>query len=119
VIIEIVTFPQAAGADRAATLEDAKHTIPKWSSNPDLVAKHFLMGVGEASNIGAGVYIWPSIEAARSAHDDAWRESVKKRSGGYPEIRYFDMILKIDNVHGEITQYAADGTAQPCVPAHA
>ena len=114
-IVEIVTFPQAANADRAAVLEDAKHTIPKWSANKDLVRKHFLMGLGDASNVGAGVYIWPSIEAAKAAHNDAWRESVQKRSGAYPEICYFDMILMVDNKAGEVTEWGADGTPR-CVP---
>lgn len=111
-IVEIVTFPQAAGADRAAMLEDAKQVIPKWAANKHLVRKHFLMGLGDSADTGAGVYIWPSIEAAKAAHDDAWRESVKRRSGAYPEIRYYDMILMIDNAAGEVTEYGADGAAQ-------
>ena len=38
-ILELVTFKTPAGWDRARVLEDAKHTIPKWSSNPDLRAQ--------------------------------------------------------------------------------
>lgn len=118
-IVEIVTFPQAPGADRAAVLEDARHTVRKWSANRDLVRKHFLMGLGDAADTGAGVYVWPSIQAAKAAHDDAWRESVKERSGGYPEIRYFDMILLVDNAAGTATEFAADGTPRVLVPAKA
>ena len=64
--------------------------------------KHFLAGIGEAADTGAGIYVWPSVEAARSAHDDAWREGVKKRTGGYPTIRYFDLFLLIDNEHDKV-----------------
>src|SRR4051812_17472005 len=46
-ILELVTFKTPAGWDRARVLEDAKHTISKWSSNPDLVRKHFGLGIGE------------------------------------------------------------------------
>jgi hypothetical protein len=64
-IVELVTFKSPDGWDRARVLEDAKHTIPKWSSNPDLLRKHFLLGIREAEGTGAGVYVWPSVEAAR------------------------------------------------------
>lgn len=110
-IVELVTFPSPAGWDRAQILEDAKHTIPKWTANRDLVRKHFLRGLGDAADTGAGIYIWPSIEAAKKAHDDAWRESVKKRTGGYPTIRYFDLFLLIDNEHDRVIEWAADGAA--------
>ncbi len=111
-ILELVTFSSPAGWDRARILEDAKHTIPKWTANRELVRKHFLRGIGEAADTGAGVYLWPSIEAAKRAHDDAWRESVKKRTGGYPTIRYFDLFLLIDNEHGKVIEWAADGQAR-------
>ena len=111
-ILELVTFPSPEGWDRARILEDAKTTIPKWTANKDLVRKHFLMGIGEAAGTGAGVYIWPSIEAAQKAHNNEWREGVKKRTGGYPTIRYFDLFLLINNEQGSVTEWAADGTAR-------
>ena len=64
-IVELVTFPSPAGWDRDRILEDAKHTIPKWTANRDLVRKHFLAGIGEAADTGAGIYVWPSVEAAQ------------------------------------------------------
>jgi hypothetical protein len=115
-IVELVTFESPAGWDRARILDDAKHTIPKWSTNRDLLRKHFLLGIGEDSDTGAGIYVWPSVEAAKKAHDDAWREGVKKRTGGYPAIRYFDLFLLIDNEHSQITEFAADGTARVLEP---
>ena len=111
-IVEIVTFKSPPGWDRSAVLEDAKHTIPKWTANRDLVRKHFLVGLGDAADIGCGVYVWPSIQAAEAAHDAAWREGVKKRTGGYPEIRCFDLMLLIDNAAGTVTEYDAAGKAR-------
>lgn len=111
-IVELVTFPSPAGWDRARILEDAKHTIPKWTANRDLVRKHFLAGIGEAADTGAGIYVWPSVEAAQKAHDETWRESVKKRTGAYPTIRYFDLFLLIDNEHDKVVEWAADGAAR-------
>jgi hypothetical protein len=109
VIVELVTFQSPEGWDRARVLEDARHTIPKWASNRDLLRKHFALGIGEAAGTGAGIYVWPSIEAAKAAHDEEWRENIKRRTGGYPTIRYFDLFLLIDNEHGRVIEWAADG----------
>lgn len=111
-IVELVTMKAPQDWDRERFVEDAKHTVPKWTANRDLVRKHFLRGIGEAEGTGAGLYIWPSIEAAQAAHDDAWRENVKARTGGYPTIRYFDLFLLIDNEAGEVTEWTASGLAK-------
>jgi hypothetical protein len=111
-IVELVTFESPAGWDRERILDDAKHTIPKWTSNRDLVRKHFLLGIGETEGIGAGIYIWPSVEAAKQAHDEEWREGVKKRTGTYPTIRYFDLFLLIDNEQARVIEWTADGQSR-------
>jgi hypothetical protein len=116
-IVELVTFKTPEGWERARVLDDAKHTIPKWSSNRDLLRKHFLLGMGEAEGTSAGIYIWPSVEAAKKAHDEDWRESIKKRCGEHPTIRYFDLFLLVDNEHRRVTEWAADGKARELEPA--
>lgn len=108
-IVEVVMFDAPKGWDRQRTLDDAKHTIPKWTANKDLVRKHFLLGVGEAEGAGGGIYIWPSIEAAQKAHNEEWRQSVIKRTGSAPTIRYYDLFLMIDNEHDRVLEWAADG----------
>jgi hypothetical protein len=115
-ILELVTFKTPAGWDRAQVLEDAKHTIPKWVSNGDLLRKHFVLGVGANEGTTAGIYIWPSVEAAKKAHNDERREAVKTRSGGYPTMQYFDLFLLIDNEHGRIIEWTADGAARELKP---
>ena len=42
-IVELVLFTSPPGMDRAAILEDARHTIPNWRANRDLVRKHYLL----------------------------------------------------------------------------
>jgi hypothetical protein len=115
-IVELVTFKAPAGWSREQTLEDAKHTIPKWTANRELLRKHFLRGIGEASDTGAGIYIWPSIEAAQKAHNEEWRQAVRKRTGGDPTIRYFDLFLLIDNERGRVTEWDAGGQAKIVEP---
>ncbi len=110
-IVEIVTFKTPDGWDRARVLDDAKQTIPKWRSNEDLLRKHFALGLGEDEGTSAGLYVWPSIEAAKRAHDERWRQSVRERSGGDPVIRYFDLFLLIDNEQRRVVEWSADGTS--------
>jgi hypothetical protein len=111
-ILEFVTFKTSSGWDRTHVLEDAKQTIAKWWSNRDLLRKHFVLGIGEDEGISAGIYIWLSVEAAKKAHDEEWRESVKKRTGGYPTSRYFDLFLLIDNEQRRVVEWSTDGAAR-------
>lgn len=116
-IVELITFTSPEGWDRAQVLEDAKGVVPKWVANPDLIRKHFLLGIGDDEGTGAGLYIWPSIEAAKRVRDDAWREGVRKRTGGYPTIRYFDLLMLIDKENGSVTEYDAEGRPAALEPA--
>ena len=111
-IVELVTFRMPDGWDRARLLDDARQTIPKWRSDPDLLRKHFVRGLGDDEGAAAGIYVWPSIEAAKRAHDEIWREGVKQRTGDYPSSRYFDLFLLIDNEQRRVVEWAADGTAR-------
>jgi hypothetical protein len=111
-IVELVTFKLPENQDRARELDAVRGVIPKWAANTELVRKHFLWGLGEDAGTGAGVYIWPSIEAAKRGHDNAWREGVKTRTGGYPTIRYFDLLALVDNERGVATEWTADGEAR-------
>lgn len=111
-IVEIVTFNFPAGHDRESELDAVRAVTQKWADNKELVRKQFLWGIGETSGIGAGVYVWPSIEASKKAHNDEWHEAVKKRTGGYPTIRYFDLLAQVDNAHGTVTEWSADGEAR-------
>ena len=82
---------------------EARNVIPKWRANKELMRKHFLLELN--GKTGAGVYIWPSVEAAQKAHNEEWRQSVIKRTGGAPTIRYFDLFLLIDNEKGAVTEF--------------
>lgn len=109
-ILEIVTFNLPAGHSREKELEAVRTVTQKWADNKDLVRKQFLWGMGDTAGTGAGVYVWPSIEAAEKAHNEEWREAVKKRTGGYPTTRYFDLLAQVDNERGTVTEWSADGT---------
>jgi hypothetical protein len=102
-ILELVEFNSPKGWTREQVVEDARHVIDKWRGNPELLRKHFLLSLdGKA---GGGVYIWPSLDAAQKAHGEEWRQSIIKRTGAAPTIRYFDLFLLIDNEQGKVTEF--------------
>jgi hypothetical protein len=102
-ILELVEFNSPTSWTRDQVAEDARHVIPKWQANTELLRKHFLLELN--GKTGAGVYIWPSVEAARRAHDEAWKQSIIKRTGAAPTIRYFDLFLLINNEQGKVTEF--------------
>jgi hypothetical protein len=62
-ILELVEFNSPKGWSRQQVAEEARNVIPKWRDNKELLRKHFLLELN--GKTGAGVYIWPSIEAAK------------------------------------------------------
>ena len=106
-ILELVTFKAPPGADWDAILADARATVPRWRANRELVRKHYLLS--DDGEECAGLYIWPTREAAQAAHDAAWRAGVEKRTGAAPVIRYFDLQMLLDNEAGTVTEWSKTG----------
>jgi hypothetical protein len=104
-ILELVEFNSPKGWSRDKVAAEAKHVVPKWQANTELLRKHFLLELN--GKTGAGVYIWPSVDAAQRAHNEEWRQSVIKRCGSAPTIRYFDLMLLVDNEAGKVTEFPA------------
>ena len=103
-IVEFVLFKSPPGMDRDAILADARTTVPHWRANPDLIRKHYLLG---DDGYGGAFYIWPSRAAAEAGHDARWRAGLKQRTGAEPSIRYFDLLMVVDNAAGTVTEFPA------------
>ena len=54
----------------------------------------------------------PRRRRAQRGHDVAWREGVKKRTGSEPVIRYFDLLMVVDNEDGSVTEWTESGEAR-------
>jgi hypothetical protein len=106
-IVELVTFKAPRSADWDAILQDARAVIPHWRANAQLLRKHFLLS-DDWEECG-GLYVWPDRAAAEAAHDAAWRDSVAKRTGAPPTIRYFALQMLLDNEAGTITEWSKSG----------
>jgi hypothetical protein len=107
-IVEYVLFKSPPGKNREEILADAKLTVPKWRANKELVRKHY---IESDDGYGGAFYIWPSREAAERGHDAAWRAGVEQRTGSTPTIRYFDLLMIVDNEAGKVTEYPANAEA--------
>lgn len=101
-IVEMVTFDPPPGATAEDILEDARAVVDHWRANRELIRKHFVRG--EDGRL-AGLYVWPSREAARRGHDAAWIARFKERTGQTPTIRYFDLFMVIDNESGTVSEF--------------
>jgi hypothetical protein len=104
-ILELVEFNSPKGWSRAQVAEEARNVIPKWQANKELLRKDFLLELN--GKTGAGVYVWRSVEAAKNAHNEEWKQSVIKRCGSAPTIRYFDLFLQVDNESDKVTEFPA------------
>jgi hypothetical protein len=95
VITEIVLFGLPEGMTREELVRNYRETAPKWRANPDLIRKTYLFDPEKRQ--GGGVYLWRDIHAARRAHDESWRHSVRELYGSDPTVRYFVTPLVVDN----------------------
>ena len=85
-----------------ADSRDARTTIPRWRGNPELIRKHYIAG---DDGSGGAFYIWPSKEAAQRGHNAEWFANIKARTGSVPTIRYFDLLMIVDNEAGAVTEF--------------
>jgi hypothetical protein len=104
-IVEYVLFKSPPGKSRDEILADARKTVPKWRANQELVRKHY---IESEDGYGGAFYIWPSRAAAERGHDAQWRAGVQQRTGSDPVIRYFDLLMIVDNETGKVAEYPAE-----------
>jgi len=108
-IVEFVQFNYPPGWTREQILEDARTTIPRWRANEELIRKHYTRG---DDGSGGAFYIWPSKEAAQRGHNAEWFANIKARTGATPTIRYFDLLMIVDNEAGSVTEFPPNVTAE-------
>lgn len=67
-----------------------------------LVRKQFIWS---ESGIGGGVYLWQSIEQAKTFYQGPWLDGILERYGVYPEIDYFETFAVTENPGGNVTVF--------------
>lgn len=104
-IAEFVSFAAPEGDTREDIMKDALGTVARWQANPELVRKHYLLSEDKRQLMG--LYIWPSIEAAKRGHNPEWIAQAEERTGGKVSIAYYDLFMLLDNAAGTLVQYPA------------
>ena len=97
-ITEIVTFGIGNGLQRSDVVALYEKSVPAWKENQNLLHKSFLYDAER--EVGGGIYLWHSIDAAKSAHGPTFQNRIQEVFGSQPEFRYFESPVVINN-HGK------------------
>ncbi len=94
-ITEFVLFDLPPGIAREQVIDGMREVAPRWRAEADLIRKTFIYDPvrGQAG----AFYLWRNEQAARAAHDDAWRSRIRQAYGSEPTIRVFETPLVVDN----------------------
>ena len=101
-ITVIVYFRLPNEMTREEIVYKFEHTSQKWSDNPDLIRKNYIIDLDKG--IAGGVYLWKE-----KIHADIWlgaefRKMVKDNFGNEPTFQFFETPIVVDNITGDITK---------------
>jgi Putative mono-oxygenase ydhR len=93
-IIAVVRFviSPARPADELAASFAA--SAPNYAEVDGLHRKHFLLD--PSGEMGGGVYLWDSREAAATMYTEAWAHRLEAKFGGRPTVEYFDVPASVE-----------------------
>ena len=102
-VITIVQIPIPRRSDTEA-LDAARRSAPRFRAleGQGLLRKYYLNG----EQGGGGVYVWRSRQAAEAVFDQTWMETMRETFGVEPTITWYDSLLQVDNLAGEILEPA-------------
>jgi hypothetical protein len=98
-ITAIVRFKLRPGITREQALEDIKHTVPLYQSQPALIRKQISLDFERGE--GMSVYLWTERSAAEAFFEMA-RPILKQQTGAEPEITLHDTYVLVDNSTGAV-----------------
>ena len=99
-ITVIVNFMLPDGITRDEVVSKFEQTIQKWSDNPDLVRKNYLIDLDRG--IAGGVYLWKEKMHAEIWLGAEFKKMVKDNYGGEPTFQFFETPIIVDNITGDI-----------------
>jgi hypothetical protein len=83
------------------TIKNAfREVAPQFKHPPGLLRKYFL--ISQDGEAGGGVYLWSSMEEARTFSENVLRRMIKEKFQVEPSIEYYDAPVVVDNVTSEI-----------------
>ena len=99
-ITSITRFQLPPGISTQAVKKGFVEVAPKFKHPAGLLRKYFL--ISEDGKTGGGVYLWNSMEEARSFSEGVMRPMIRDRFKVEPSIEYYDAPVIVDNVTSEI-----------------
>src|SRR5215467_2084900 len=99
-ITSITRFPLPPGIPTKAVKNGFVEVAPKFKYPSGLLRKYFL--ISEDGKTGGGVYLWNSMEEARTFSEGVLRPMIKDKFQVEPSIEYYDAPVIVDNVTSEI-----------------
>ena len=103
-ITSITRFQLPPGIPTDAVRKGFAEVAPKFKHPSGLLRKYFL--ISEDRKTGGGIYLWNSMEEARTFSEGMLRPMIRDKFQVEPSIEYYDVPVTVDNVTSEII---ADG----------
>ena len=103
-ITSITRFQLPPGIPTQAVKKGFVEVAPKFKHPSGLLRKYFL--ISEDRKTGGGVYLWNSMEEARTFSEGVLRSMIRDKFQVEPSIEYYDCPVIVDNLTSEII---ADG----------
>ena len=104
-------FPLPAGVPTEAIKNGFLEVAPRFKQPPGLVRKYFL--ISEDGKTGGGVYLWDSMEQARTFSEGMLRPMIKDKFKVDPSIEYYDAPVIVDNLTSEIISDGVPNKSEP------
>ena len=96
----ITRFQLPPGVPIEAIKNGFREVAPKFKEPPGLLRKYFL--ISEDGKTGGGVYLWKSMEQARTFSEGVIRPMIKDKFKMDPSIEYYESPVVVDNLTSEI-----------------
>src|SRR5690348_11726832 len=99
-ITSITRFQLPPGVPAEVIKNSYREVAPKFKNPPGLLRKYFL--ISEDGKTGGGVYLWNSMEEARSFSEGVIRPMIREKFKLEASIEYFEVPVVVDNLTSEI-----------------
>jgi len=99
-ITSITRFQLPPGLRAEAVKKGFIEVAPRFKHPSGLLRKYFL--ISEDGKTGGGVYLWNSMEEARTFSEGVLRPMIRDKFKVEPSIEYYDAPVVVDNVTSEI-----------------
>jgi len=96
----ITRFRLPSGIPTEAVKNGFLEVAPKFKHPVGLLRKYFL--ISEDGKTGGGVYLWNSMEEARTFSEGVLRKMIRDKFQVEPSIEYYEAPVIVDNVTSEI-----------------